>query len=95
MQTKGGKMAHMEVCFEQFRPIKTRPCLTFWHHVLVADYGVLWTSSPGHWIGHHGHLASRCWVCTMEFWMIAALEHVMKNRNKSLGDLGIEPRSQW
>ena len=30
----------------------------------------------------------------VELWMNAALEHVMKNINNYMGDLGIEPRSQ-
>ena len=51
--------------------------------------------SIDHWIDDSGHMAPEYLICMVDSLASAAYEHIRKNRNKLLGDLGIEPRSQW
>ena len=95
MQTKGVRWPMWRWDCSNSGPRKTKPVWLFTDHVHAVWLGVSWSSLCGHWIGHHGHLASLCWACMVELWMIAALESFKQNKNNYMGDLGIEPRSQY
>ena len=88
MQTKGGVMAQSGGKIEKFWPKKTKPRLTFTIMRLFVDWSPPWTLSPGHWIGHQGHLASLCVMTYGGTWMIAALEHVRTKINNYMGGPG-------
>ena len=76
-------------------PLKFQATLTFMIKRLLADWGVSWTSSPGHWMDAERHMAHHWLTCMVEHWTYAALDCIRKNMKNYMGDLGIEPRSQY
>ena len=61
----------------------------------MSDQGTWWIADAGHWIDLQGHVASQGVGRLVDHRREGVPERITRKNIENMGDLGIEPRSQY